>query len=37
MARLYQSLEKLGLKLEPRKASVDQVVVDKMEKAPTEN
>ena len=34
---VYASVEKLGLKLEPRKASVDQVVVDKMEKAPTEN
>jgi uncharacterized protein (TIGR03435 family) len=31
------SVEKLGLKLEQRKAPVEQVVVDSMEKAPTEN
>jgi len=31
------SVEKLGLKLESRKAPVEQVVVDSMEKAPTEN
>jgi uncharacterized protein (TIGR03435 family) len=31
------SVEKLGLKLEPRKAPVEQIVVDSMEKAPTEN
>jgi uncharacterized protein (TIGR03435 family) len=31
------SVEKLGLKLESRKAPVEQVVVDSMEKTPTEN
>ena len=31
------SVEKLGLKLESRKAPVEQVVVDSIEKAPTEN
>jgi uncharacterized protein (TIGR03435 family) len=34
---LYESVEKLGLKLESRKAPVEQLVVDHMEKAPTEN
>jgi uncharacterized protein (TIGR03435 family) len=34
---VFASVEKLGLKLEPRKAQVEQVVVDHMEKAPTEN
>jgi uncharacterized protein (TIGR03435 family) len=34
---LYQSVEKLGLKLEPRKAPVEQVVVEHVEKTPTEN
>jgi uncharacterized protein (TIGR03435 family) len=33
----YASVEKLGLKLESRKAPVQQVVVDSAEKAPTEN
>jgi uncharacterized protein (TIGR03435 family) len=31
------SVEKLGLKLESRKAPVEQVVVDSVEKTPTEN
>lgn len=31
------SVEKLGLKLEQRKAPVEQIVVDSMEKTPTEN
>jgi uncharacterized protein (TIGR03435 family) len=34
---LAASLEKLGLKLESRKAPVEMVVVDKVEKVPTEN
>jgi uncharacterized protein (TIGR03435 family) len=34
---VYTSVEKLGLKLETRKAPVEQVVVDKVEKTPTEN
>ncbi len=34
---LYQSVEKLGLKLESRKAPVEQVVVESAEKTPTEN
>ncbi len=36
-ATVYESVEKLGLKLEPRKAMVQQVVVDSAEKTPTEN
>jgi uncharacterized protein (TIGR03435 family) len=34
---VYSSVEKLGLKLEPRKAKVEQVIVDSADKAPTEN
>ena len=34
---VYASVEKLGLKLESRKAPVEQVVVDSVEKTPTEN
>jgi uncharacterized protein (TIGR03435 family) len=29
--------EQLGLKLEPRKAALDLIVVDRLEKTPTEN
>jgi len=36
-ATVFASVEKLGLKLESRKAPVEQVVVDSAEKAPTEN
>ena len=36
-ASLAASLQKLGLKLEPRKAPVEVIVVDKAEKLPTEN
>lgn len=34
---IFQSVNALGLRLEPTKASVQQLVVDSMEKAPTEN
>lgn len=34
---VYKSVEKLGLKLEERKLPVEQLVVDHLEKAPTEN
>jgi uncharacterized protein (TIGR03435 family) len=34
---MYASVEKLGLKLESRKAAVDQVVVDHVDKTATEN
>jgi uncharacterized protein (TIGR03435 family) len=33
----YQSVEKMGLKLEQRKASVEYTVIDHLEKAPTED
>jgi uncharacterized protein (TIGR03435 family) len=29
--------EQLGLKLEPKKAALDLIVVDRLEKTPTEN
>jgi uncharacterized protein (TIGR03435 family) len=34
---MLQSIEKMGLKLEPRKASVDYLVIDHLEKTPTED
>jgi len=34
---VYASVKKLGLKLEPRKAKVEQLVIDHVEKTPTEN
>jgi uncharacterized protein (TIGR03435 family) len=34
---VFASVEKLGLKLEERKAQVDQLIIDHMEKSPTEN
>jgi uncharacterized protein (TIGR03435 family) len=34
---IFQSVNALGLRLEPTKAAVEQLVVDSMEKAPTEN
>jgi uncharacterized protein (TIGR03435 family) len=34
---VYASVKKLGLKLEPRKAQVEQIIVDHVEKTPTED
>ncbi len=34
---MFVALEKLGLKMEPRKAPLEVLVIDHMEKAPTEN
>lgn len=34
---VFASVEKLGLKLDERKATVDRLVIDHMEKTPTEN
>ena len=34
---IFQSVQALGLKLEPGKADIQQLVVDSMEKTPTEN
>ncbi|MGA2274712.1 MAG: TIGR03435 family protein [Bryobacteraceae bacterium] len=34
---VFKSVQQLGLKLEPRKAPLDQIVVDHVEKMPTEN
>lgn len=34
---LFQSVQQLGLKLEPRKASMETIVIDHLEKTPTEN
>ncbi|MFZ0961971.1 MAG: TIGR03435 family protein, partial [Terriglobia bacterium] len=34
---VFASVKKLGLKLEPRKAPVEQLVIDHVEKTPTEN
>ena len=34
---VFASVKKLGLKLEPRKAPVEQLVIDHVEKAPTAN
>ena len=34
---VYQSVEQMGLKLEDRKATVDRLVIDHVEKTPTEN
>ena len=36
-ATVYSSVQALGLKLEQRKAPVEQLVVDSVEKTPTEN
>lgn len=34
---IFAAVEKLGLKLEPRRAPVEQIVIDHLEKVPTEN
>jgi uncharacterized protein (TIGR03435 family) len=34
---IFKAVEKLGLKLEPRKAPVEYIVIDHLEKTPTEN
>jgi uncharacterized protein (TIGR03435 family) len=34
---IFQTVQNLGLKLEPRKSTLDMIVVDKGEKTPTEN
>jgi uncharacterized protein (TIGR03435 family) len=34
---IFQSVEELGLKLEPRRAPVDVIVIDRVEKVPTED
>jgi uncharacterized protein (TIGR03435 family) len=34
---IFQSVQQLGLKLESRKAPIDQIVIDHLEKIPTEN
>ena len=34
---IFASVQQLGLKLDPRKAPVDRVVIDQCEKMPTEN
>ncbi len=36
-AAIFQAIEKMGLKLDARKAPVDVIVVDHLEKAPTDN
>jgi uncharacterized protein (TIGR03435 family) len=37
MDSVFRSMEKLGLKLDPRRQSFDDIVVDRFEKTPTEN
>jgi uncharacterized protein (TIGR03435 family) len=34
---LFESLRKVGLTLEPQRAPIDMLVVDQIEKTPTEN
>ena len=34
---MFRSVEKMGLKLEPKKAAIDYLVIDKLEKTPTED
>jgi uncharacterized protein (TIGR03435 family) len=34
---IFTTVQKLGLKLDPRKAPIDLIVIDHIEKMPTEN
>jgi uncharacterized protein (TIGR03435 family) len=34
---IFATVQQLGLKLEPRKAPIETIVIDHLEKAPTEN
>jgi uncharacterized protein (TIGR03435 family) len=34
---VFTAVQKLGLKLEPRKAPLETIVIDHLEKTPTEN
>jgi uncharacterized protein (TIGR03435 family) len=34
---IFQAVQALGLKLEPRKAPLDFIVIDHLEKTPTDN
>ena len=36
-ASMFPTIQQLGLKLQPRKASVDTIVIDHLEKLPIEN
>jgi uncharacterized protein (TIGR03435 family) len=36
-ASIYEAVQRYGLKLEPRKAPMDMIVIDHIEKTPTEN
>jgi len=34
---MFRSVEKMGLKLEPKKSGIDYMVIDRLEKTPTED
>jgi uncharacterized protein (TIGR03435 family) len=34
---MFQTIQQLGLKLQPRKAALDTIVIDHLEKLPVEN
>ena len=36
-ASIFQAVQQFGLKLDPRKAPIDLIVIDHLEKTPTEN